>query len=194
MFDPHRDRLRRMFFKIGRVVLAALLSAAIIQMLLPPDIPARAKNGGLSAPIGIDLETASQTHGGQALRYTQEQANAYVASVLKNKPISLKNWPHFERAVLAFDENLCRLTVERSLFGFSFYTGGSYRVSLHNGAVAAVENSGSIGRLPIHPRLMKLCGFVFGDVAKGLERERKLLAKMSRIDFQPQAVVITPQP
>jgi hypothetical protein len=194
MFDPHCDQVRRNFFKMSKVVLAALLVAALIQMLLPPDVPARTKSIGLSAPIGIDLETASQTHGAQPLRYTQEQANAYVASTLKNKPIALSKWPHFERAILAFDENLCRLTVERSLFGFSVYTGGAYRLAIQNGAVSAVENAGNIGRLPVHPQLMKFCGFLFSDLAKDLERERKLLAKMNRIDFQPQTVVITPQP
>src|SRR4051812_48198426 len=96
MFDPHRDRVRRNFFKFSKLVLGALAAAAIIEMALPPDVPAKTKTIGLSAPIGIDLETASQAHGAQPLHYTEEQANAYVASTLKNKPIALKNWPHFE--------------------------------------------------------------------------------------------------
>src|SRR4051812_9411156 len=194
MFDPHRDRLRRSFFKFAKVVLGALATAALIEMLLPPDVPEKTKPIGLAVSIGIELDEASQHHGAQPLRYTEEQANGYVAMTLKNKPIASNNWPHFERAVLAFDENLCRLTVERSLFGLSFYTAGSYHVAIQNGALAAVEQAGSVGRLPVHPQLMKVCGFVFADVARSLERERKVIAKMSRIDFQPKAVLITPQP
>jgi hypothetical protein len=194
MFDPHRDQLRRNFFKFSKLVLGALAAAALIQMLLPPDVTPRQKNVGISAPIGLDLETASQAHGGAPLRYTDQQVNAYLAYTLKNKQSVLSKWPQFERAVIGFDQDLCRLTVERSLFGFSFYTGGRYRVAVQNGAISAVENAGSIGRLPLHPQLMKLCGFLFADVARALDHDRKLLAKMSRIEFQPQAVVITPQP
>ncbi|MFL6526857.1 MAG: hypothetical protein ACJ8I9_06255 [Chthoniobacterales bacterium] len=195
MFDPHRDRLRRNFFQFSKLVLAALAAAALIEMLLPPDLPPKTKTIGLSAPIGIDLETASQAHGAQPLRYSEEQVNAYVASTLKNKPVALKDWPHFERALLRFDENLCRLTVERSLFGFSFYTAGEYHIAIQNGAISAVENAGNIGRLPVHPKLIKLCGgFLFGDISKSFDREHKLLTKMSRIDFQPKTVVVTPQP
>lgn len=194
MFDPNRDRLRRNFFKISKLVLGALLAAALIQMLLPPDVPPRQKNVGISVPIALDLETASQTHGAAPLRYSDEQVNAYLAYTLKNRQSTLSKWPRFERALVGFDENLCRLTVERSLFGFSFYTGGKYRVAVENGSMSAVENAGSVGRLPIHPQLMKLCGFLFRDVGRALDHDRKLLAKMSRIEFQPQAVVITPQP
>lgn len=194
MFDPHRDRLRRNFFKTSKVILAALATAALIQMVLPPDVPPKRKNVGISAPIGLDLETAAQGHGAAPLRYTEEQVNAYLAYTLKNKQSSLSSWPQFERALVGFDQDLCRLTVERSLFGFSFYTAGDYRVAIQNGAIATVENAGTVGRLPIHPQLMKYCGFFFRDVARVLDHDRKLIAKMSRIDFQPQAVVITPQP
>lgn len=194
MFDPHRDRLRRNFFKVSKVVLGALATAALIQMLLPPDVPARKKNVGISAPIALDLETAAQTRGAAPLRYSEEEVNAYLAYTLKNKQSALSKWPQFERALVAFDQDLCRLTVERSLFGFSFYTAGKYRVAIQNGAMSAVENAGSVGRLPIHPQIMKLCGFFFSDVSRALDHDRKLLGKMSRIEFEPQTVVITPQP
>src|SRR5213080_4273101 len=97
MFDPHRDRLRRGFFKFAKLLLGALATAAVIQMLLPPDVPEKTKAIGLLVTIGIDLDAALQSHSAQPLRYSEEQANAYLASTLKNKPISLKNWPHFER-------------------------------------------------------------------------------------------------
>lgn len=194
MFDPHRDRLRRIFFKLSKVILGALATAALIQMVLPPDVPARKKSVAMSVPIGLDLESASQARGAAPLRYSDEQVNAYLAYTLKNKSSALSKWPQFERALVEFDQDLCRFTVERSLFGFSFYTSGKYRVAIQNGAMSVAESEGSVGRMPIHPQLMKFCGFFFSDVARALDHDRKLLAKMNRIEFQPQAVVITPPP
>jgi hypothetical protein len=194
MFDPHRDRLRRNFFQISRLILGALATAAVIQMLLPPDVPAAKKSPGISAPIGLDLENAARTHGAPPLRYTEEQANAYLAYALKNKKASLSSWPQFERALVNFDQDICRLTVERSLFGYSLYTGRACRVALQNGALTSETRAGSIGRLPVHPKLMDVSGFLFRDVATALDHDRKALMKMAAIEFQPQAVVITPQP
>lgn len=193
MFDPQRDKLRRNFFKASKVILAALATAAVIQMILPPDVPEQKKSAGFSAPIGLDLENAATAHGTTPLRYTEDQANAYLLYTLKNKQKTLSNWTQFERAVVRFEENSVAVTIERSLYGLSFFTGGQYRVALRNGAVVADVIGGSIGRLPVHPSLMKFAGFLFNDVAAALDRETRSLAKLSGIEFQPQAVVITPR-
>lgn len=192
MFDPHRDKLRRKFFKASKMVLGAFVTAAVIEMLLPPDVPPAKKGLGLTTSIALDLENAARTKGAAPLRYTEEQANAYVAGALKSKATSMSQWPQFERAILGFDDNVCRLTVERSLFGYPLYTGTTCRAALQNGALTTETRAGSIGRLPVHPQLMKLAGFLFADVARALDRERKLVAKMSAVSFQPQTVVITP--
>ncbi|MDQ6808769.1 MAG: hypothetical protein M3Z64_05010, partial [Verrucomicrobiota bacterium] len=89
-------------------------------------------------------------------------------------------------------ENLCRVTIERSLFGQSLCVGGAYNVSLNNGSVIAQNRGGSIGRLPIHPQLMQFAAPLFTDVWAALERERKSLTKMSAIELHAQSVTIVP--
>jgi hypothetical protein len=194
MFDPRRGKLRQTFFKVSKVVLGALATAAVIQILLAPDVPPRKKTLGVAPGINFDLEKTSRTHGAAPLRYTDEQANAYVASVVKTKQAALSGFVQFERALVSFDENICGLTVERSLFGCSVYTAATYRIALQNGALIAATRSGSIGRLPVHPALMKLAGFLFRDIATVFDRDRKSVAQMAAIEFHPQMVVITPQP
>lgn len=193
MFNPQGVILRRNFFTTSKVVLGALATAAVVQMLLPPDLPPRTKSVGLAAQIGLDLETASTTAAAAPLRYSEEQVNAYLASALKGKQAALSSYLKFERAIARFDENLCAVTIERSLFGYSVFTGATYRAALQNGAIVAQTRGGSIGRLPIHPQLLRLTEPFFSGLWMAFERERKSLVKMGTLEFHPQSVVIAPK-
>jgi hypothetical protein len=194
MLDPQREKIRLMFFKVSKLILGAFATAALVQMLLPPDLPPRTKSGEFPPQINLDIENAAMNHNAPPLRYTDAQVNAYLGSALKSKTAALSKLLQFERAVVNFDENICRITLERSLFGFSVFTGTSSRVILENGALKASNNGGTIGRLPVHPLLMKYADPIFSDLWAALERERKAVSKMSAIEFHPQAVVLTPKP
>ena len=120
--------------------------------------------------------------------------NDYLGSALKSKHTALSKLLQFERAIVKFDENVCTITAERSLFGFSLFTTTSSKVSLQNGTVSTTNNGGSIGRLPVHPMLMKYADpLLFSDLWTALDRERKAISKMGAIEFRPQAVVLTPK-
>lgn len=194
LLDPQRAKMRLMFFKVSKLVLGAFATAALVQMLLPPDLPPRAKSGEFPPQINLDIENAAMNHNAPPLRYTDAQVNAYLGSALKNKQAALSKLLQFERAVVNFDENVCRITAERSLFGFSVFTGTSAKVTLENGTLKALNNGGTIGRLPVHPFLMKYADPIFSDLWAALERERKAVSKMSAIEFHPQAVVLIPKP
>jgi hypothetical protein len=142
----------------------------------------------------LDIENAAMNHNAPPLRYTDAQVNAYLGSALKSKQAALSKLLQFERAVVNFDENVCRITAERSLFGFSVFTGTSAKVTLENGTLKASNTGGTIGRLPVHPFLMKYADPIFSDLWAALERERKAVSKMSAIEFHPQAVVLIPKP
>ena len=194
MLDPQRAKMRLMFFRISKLILGAFATAALIQMVLPPDVPPRPKSGEFPPQINLDLENAALNHNVAPLQYTEAQVNAYLLSALKSKQAALNKVLTFERAIVKFDENICRITAERSLFGFSIFTATSSRVTLQDGKLTATNNGGSIGRLPIHPLLMKYADPLFADLWGALDRERKSVAKMAAIEFRPQAVVLTPKP
>jgi hypothetical protein len=194
LLDPQRVKMRLMFFKVSKLVLGAFATAALVQMLLPPDLPPRTKSGEFPPQINLDIENAAMNHNAPPLRYTDAQVNAYLGSALKSKQAALSKLLQFERAVVNFDENVCRITAERSLFGFSVFTGTSAKVTLENGTLKASNTGGTIGRLPVHPFLMKYADPIFSDLWAALERERKAVSKMSAIEFHPQAVVLIPKP
>jgi hypothetical protein len=194
MLDPQRAKMRHLFFKTSKVILGAFALAAVIQMILPPDVPPRPKTGEFPPQINLDLENAALNHSTAPLQYTEAQVNAYLGSALKNKQAALSKLLGFERAIVKFDETVCSVTAERSLFGFSIFTTTSSKVTLQNGTLTAANIGGRIGRLPIHPLLMKYADPLFADLWGALDRERKTVAKMSAIEFHPQAVVLTPKP
>ena len=193
MLDPQRAKMRRIFFKTSKVILGAFALAAVIQMILPPDLPPRPKTGDFPPQITLDLENAVLNHSTTPIQYTETQANAYLSSALKSKQAALSKVLQFERAAVKFDENVCAVTAERSLFGYSLFTTTSSKVTLQNGTISAANNGGSIGRLPIHPFLMKYADPLFADLWTALDRERRAITKMGGIEFRPQAVVLTPK-
>ena len=193
MLDPQRAKIRHLFFKTSKMILGALATAALIQMLLPPDLPPRAKSGEFPPQINLDLENALLNHQTAPLQYTEAQVNAYLGSALKSKQAALNKYLNFERAVANFDETVCKITAERSLFGYSVYTSTSSKVTVQNGTINATNLGGSIGRLPIHPLLMKYSDVLFADLWGALDRERKSISKIGTIEFHPQAVVLIPK-
>ena len=193
MLDPKRDKIRLMFFKVSKLVLGSCALAAFIPMLLPPDVPPRAKSAEFPPQINLELENAAMNHGVTPMRYTDAQVNAYLANVLKSKQAALSKLLQFERAFVNFDENICRVTAERSLLGYSIFTATSSKVTLQDGKLTASNNGGSIGRLPIHPAIMKFGDLIFSDLWTALDREKKSVSKMGAIEFHPQAVVLTPK-
>jgi hypothetical protein len=156
-------------------------------------VPPRAKTGDFPPQINLDVENAVLNHQTTPLQYTEVQVNAYLGSALKSKQAALSKLLQFERAIVTFDETVCSVTAERSLFGFSVYTSTTSKVTVENGTVNATNVGGGIGRLPVHPAIMKYGDALFADLWAALDREKKSVAKMGTIEFHSHAVVLVPK-
>lgn len=193
LFDPKGLKLRLQFFRICKLILGAFVVAAVVQMLLPPDLPpAPSKEGVGISQINFDLENAVTHHAAAQLQYTDDQVNDHLRYVLKNKQ-SILNKPfiEFRRAVVEFGEGLFTVTIERSLYNFSVYTSSSYAVRVGDAKPVISSKGGKIGRLPVHPAIMQFGDIIFADLWSALDREHRLVAKMGAIEFHPKNVVLT---
>ena len=196
MFDPARGQMRQNFFLASKLLLGALCVAAVVQIFRVPDLPP-APTGDVASmppPIIIDMENAALTANVPVLRYSDEQVNAFLAYALKSKQSTLSKYVKFDRLALSFDEGVCRATVQRSFSGVPLCTSTYYAPSLDNGNLVMKNCGGQLGRLPIHPALMKYCDFLFADLRSTLERERKSIAKMGALELHPKQVVFVPKP
>lgn len=191
MFAQRGARARVLLFKCVKLIVAAGAAAATVLMFLPPPaLPPMTKSEVLPPQINLDLEGMTQFRRPPELHYSESEVNAYLAYVLGKKKEMLDHLTlDFERAVLAFHPGKCEVTVGRSLFGFSIYTVGMFSVQLQDGKLIAVPLSGAIGHLPIHPALMRYSSFFFGDVARSLDRERKLIAHAGSMEMRDKEIV-----
>src|ERR1051326_4014970 len=113
------SKARQNFFAVGKLALAAAVLAALVEMALPPDVPAPTK----ITPPQIDLDLENAASKAVALEYSQEQVNAYLAYRLAGKKTAL-NEPllTFVSATASFGDGTCTIAMESApLFFFSFF-------------------------------------------------------------------------
>jgi hypothetical protein len=191
MFDARRAKLRLLFFRMAKLILGACATAAVVQMILPPDVPPPNNDVLSLSQIGLEIETAVTYHQPNQLQYTEAQINEYLISNLKSKRKMLdKPLLDFHRGIIRLEEGKFDLTVERALFGYSLYTTTSLAVQLADGKFNVSSRGGAIGRLPIHPQIMDYLNIVFADVWTAMDRERRLLTKADALEFHDKSVVI----
>jgi hypothetical protein len=70
------------------------------------------------------------------------------------------------------------------------FSGSAYRVAIADGKITATNLGGYIGRMPIHPALMKYADVLFGKAWECLARERNSIARLAGIEFHPQSVTL----
>ena len=183
------NQFRRNFFNVSKLVLAAAAVAAVVQIALPPDVPAPSK--ALPSQIDLELENVASHRRPGPLEYTQDQINAYLAYRLAGKKKALdKPYLSFKSATVLLQEETCAIAIERSLFGYSLFSRASYRVEAGRGKIAALNNGAWLGRLPVHPAIMKFGDIIFADLWSALDRERKLIAKVGSITVHDGSVTI----
>jgi hypothetical protein len=192
MFDPHRAKLKAFAVSFGKLLFAAGLVALIVDIALPPDVPAPSKKPILTSSIRIDLESMLAKHQPPLKEITDEQANAFLASALHSKQANLeKPLLNFKRAVVLFHEQRCAVSVQRALLGYwSLYTTCVYSPTVSNGKLTAKIEGGYIGRLPVHPKIAQHMGVLLGDVASALGQDMKLVAKTGGIELHEKTVTL----
>jgi hypothetical protein len=192
MFSERQVKARLFFFKTAKLILIAFAAAVLFAILISPDVPPAVKFEGFPPQINLNLEAMLESRQPQTLQFSEESVNAYLANALKRKKEKL-NHPlvSFERALVAFSEGNCRVTIERSIFGYSIFTSGDYAVQIDGGKVTASPRGGAIGRMQIDPNLMPYVGFLFSDVVAAMDREHKLLDKIGSIQLREKEIAIT---
>ncbi len=189
MLDPRRGRVLSATAKLLKIVIGAWICAAIIVMLLPPELPPEPKNYLFAPMIGMDLTSALASHRTTPLVYDEAQVNSFIASNLRRKDSPAKEgYFPLERVLVRFEEGVCAITTKRTLFGYPIYSGGSYRVSIDNGKIMATGTGGFIGRLGLPSSLMKIGAPLLEKTWSTLGRERNSISRLAAIEFHPQSV------
>ena len=191
MFSPNRGRGKRIATQLFKVIVGAVCLAAVVVMLLPPDLPPAPKSYDFAPMINMDLVSALSSRQPPTLVYNEQQVNSYLAAAVRRKdsPAHAGFLP-IQRLFVQLQEDQCWVHTERRIFQFSLYAGSAYRVTIGDGKIAAVSSAGYIGRMPIHPSLMRYSDIVFRQAWECVARERKSLAQLAALEFHPQSVTL----
>lgn len=189
MFQPNRGRGKRIASQFAKMLLGALCLAVVIVMLLPPDLPPAPKSYSFAPLINMDMVSAVSSRQPASLVYNEEQVNSYLAASVHRKdgPAQQGFFP-LRRVFVQFQEGQCWAHVERRIFVLSIFSGSAYRVAIDNGKITTANLGGYIGRMPIHPVLMKYADVLLGKAWDCLARERNSVARLAGIEFHPQSV------
>ena len=192
MFSQRRLKARLLVFKTVKILFAAGVAAALVEILIPPDVPPPVKTETLPPQINMSLETLTESKQPQTMQFSEEDVNAYLGNVMKHKKEKLEHpLLGFERAILGFSEGNCRLTLERSIFGYSIFTSGDYDVQIKDGKITATPKGAAIGHVPIHPSVLPYTTFLFSDAVAVTDREHKLLNKVGSIQLHDKMVEVS---
>ncbi len=192
MFRPGRGSSKRLAIKFLKILCGAACLAAIVQLILAPDLPPQPNEVVFAPMINMDLASALENHQPAQLTYSEEQVNSYLAaSVRRSTSPAKEGFFPLARIVVRFEEGVCVINIERQIFGLSIYAGSSDRVAVEGGKIASANVGGYVGRMPIHPMLMKAAdALLFAKTWETLARERKDVAKLAGIEFHPQSVTL----
>ena len=192
MFSQRRVRARLAVVKTIKILLAAIAAAALVVILIPPDVPPAVKTETLPPQINLNLEALTESRQPQTMQFSEGDVNAYLGNVMKRKKEKLEHpLLGFERAILGFTEGNCRMTLERSIFGYSIFTSCDYDVQVKDGKITATPKSAAIGRMPIHPSALPYAGFLFSDAVAAMDREQKLLNKVGSLQMHDKMVEVS---
>ncbi len=178
---------------VTSLIVSAVLAAIIVIAQPPGGAPNLSQEVVMEAPpITDDMEAAQQQSGSHSMKYTEDQVNAFLQSSIKgkDKDATVK----FERAYVHFNEGLCQIITQESIFGLSLYVMTERSVSIQNGAIVSQSHGGSFGKLPISAKIMPSLEKAFSPLWAVLEQDRKLVSQMQSIAFHKGSVEMITMP
>lgn len=185
------------FKGLAIVLVASFVVAAIIQIVrVPENTPEPAGDAAFDAPeILFQMENAIHGTRPVILTYSQDQVNGYLSRSIRGEARKLPGIQiEFERVFAIFDEDLCGLYMEHTLWGAPFYAGAGFQITYEDGEMQTQTEAVYLGRLELPAFFMKPLGFMFEELWHALRRENRLVSELSAIEFKEEAVSMTATP
>jgi hypothetical protein len=195
MTNPGKDYVKREIKAFVSTMFWSVVVAALIQMARPPDGVPASKQGLLNHLIGSELIESLESPTPRRLVYTEADINMYLASSLRNAKDDsfINSIIEFKRAYVNLTPDVCHIGMEKSLWGYPIFFVADYRLEVIAGNFTATNVGGSIGRMQVHPMLMKYADTVFGGLWTALHREEQEMHKMQTVQVEKGQITLITQ-
>lgn len=198
MTSPMRGFFVNGWQKLFLALLWALVAATLVQAARAPDgVPPLQKKGELSdnTALAMDLQENLDARVPRQVSVPESRINNYLGAKIKAQPNpTLGDTLRFERAFVHLEENVCSIIMVHSLFNYPLYMGSGYHLSVSKDGLVAAVAGGSIGRLPVHPALMRYSDLLFGKLWEALTREQKIMNGMRSIEVHKSRIDLVTKP
>ncbi|MDB6148565.1 MAG: hypothetical protein JWQ44_13 [Chthoniobacter sp.] len=189
MTNPGGNIFVREVKALFRVLIWAAIAAALVLMARRPEGVPEGRNELATRMVQSELGEAIESPAPRAIGFTEADINSALKQSIK-KVDSVVPGIKFERAFVTLLPGTVRLTTERTIFGFSMFSSIQHLVEMKDGKFAPVVNGGSVGRLQIHPQVMKYLDYPFRGFWTALKREKEQVQKIQRISVTKGQVVL----
>ena len=177
------------FFKT--IIWAAVVAALILFVLPPNEIPEKNPTDLPTRILSSELTDAVESPQPRSLQLSEADVNAHLKQSLKKATGGLPG-VKFERAFVKFEPNVCRITMEQSLLGYSLYSSSAYSLAVQGDKLVPTTVGGNFGRLAVHPKLMEYADYAFKNLWTALKREREQMDKLRDIRIgKGQIILVT---
>jgi hypothetical protein len=172
-----------------KVELSAIVVAALILIARRPDGVPELKKASIQRLINSDMMEAMQSPKPSLISFTEDEVNQHLKKTVKARE-TLVPGVEVSRVYAAFTPGVIHMGTENSIFGYPIYMEIAFHVEIKAGKFTTSIVAGSLGRLAVDPRILRL---PYGEVLfqgtwDALKRERGQMDRMERVDVKKEEI------
>lgn len=191
MTNPNASNWRTELKTLASTLLYAFLLAGLLQLLRTPDnLPGPPNPDAVPRIISSELSEALEAPQPQTLQFSEEDINQYLRSTLRSKAKAILPGARFERAYVRLEPGTVFIGLEQAVLGCSVYSGIRYQVGVEDGQFVARSQGGNIGRIAVHPVVMRKLSIAFSSLFGALKREHGQMMKMSAVNVEQGRITL----
>jgi hypothetical protein len=168
---------------------AAFIAIGVLTCLPPDDVPP--EKGEISMrPASSDLLDLTRSKAPASLVLKQTDINSFMKTA-RPKTKSAVPGLEYKRTFVNLEPGIARITLEKSMYGFSAYYGTIYRVEANNGVFITANVGGYIGRCAMPQFLMRwLEPVMMKDIKDTFNTEIGQLKQLAEVKIQKGQVFL----
>ncbi len=194
MMNPGGLKLKRESKTLAKVLIFAVLVAALTLYWLPPDgVPPMKSDVMADRNVGEVWAQMMATKPAVSVAMSQSDVNLYLKGALKANESAVPG-VKFERAFVNFVPGAFTITAQRDAWGLKMYSSVTSRPLMKDGKISTEVIGAHYGRLGVPPSLHAMVDFAVGGVVKSFEKELKQADRLANAQVAQEAVVLTTKP